>query len=69
MQQGDERILVSTDVSSRGIDIEGCSLVINYDVPLERHTYVHRVGRTGRYGARGCAVTLVSSAEEDLVSH
>lgn len=68
MQQGEERILISTDVSSRGIDIEGCSLVINYDVPLEQHTYVHRVGRTGRYGARGCAISLVSSADEELVS-
>ena len=49
-KRGDFRYLVATDVAARGIDIENISLVINYDIPLEKESYVHRTGRTGRAG-------------------
>lgn len=57
------RILVATDVAARGIDIEGLTHVVNYDLPFDGPTYVHRIGRTGRAGAAGMAVTLVRPEE------
>jgi len=60
-KQGEFRILVATDVAARGIHIEGLSLVINYDVPVEKDSYIHRIGRTGRAGHTGRAVSLVTS--------
>jgi len=53
------QILVTTDLASRGIDVPNLALVINYDVPVETETYVHRIGRTGRAGAQGRAITFV----------
>ncbi|HOT61702.1 MAG TPA: DEAD/DEAH box helicase [Treponemataceae bacterium] len=57
------RVLVATDVAARGIDIEGLSHVVNYALPYDGPTYTHRVGRTGRAGARGIAVTFVRPEE------
>ncbi len=57
------RILVATDVAARGIDIEGLTHVVNYELPFDGPTYVHRIGRTGRAGAAGMAVTLVRPEE------
>ncbi|MBN1441302.1 MAG: DEAD/DEAH box helicase [Planctomycetes bacterium] len=62
-RQGDVRILVATDVASRGLDIEDVARVINYEVPDEPEAYVHRIGRTGRASRLGQAITLVSSRE------
>ena len=59
-------LLVATDVAARGIDIDGLSLVVNYDVPVEKDSYVHRIGRTGRAGNPGRAITLVTS--DDIMS-
>ncbi len=59
-------ILVATDVAARGIHIEGLCLVINYDLPVEKDSYVHRIGRTGRAGHDGKAISLVTS--EDIMS-
>jgi ATP-dependent RNA helicase RhlE len=56
-------VLVATDIASRGIDVEGISYVMNYDLPDEPETYVHRIGRTGRAGATGRAVTLCDHDE------
>jgi len=56
-------VLVATDVASRGIDVEGISHVLNYDLPVEPETYVHRTGRTGRAGAAGIAVSLCDIGE------
>jgi len=58
------RVLVATDVASRGIDVEALPHVINFDVPVQPEDYVHRVGRTARAGATGDAVTFVSPSEE-----
>jgi ATP-dependent RNA helicase RhlE len=60
---GKVQVLVATDVAQRGLDIEGISHVVNYDVPRDPEAYVHRVGRTGRAGASGTAVTFVSAGE------
>ena len=57
------RILVATDVAARGIDIEGLSHVVNYAMPFDGATYIHRIGRTGRAGAKGLAFTLVRPEE------
>jgi ATP-dependent RNA helicase DeaD len=62
-RRGRVRFLVATDVASRGLDINGVSHVVNYDVPSDPLLYFHRIGRTGRAGASGIAVTLVSRRE------
>lgn len=65
-KEGSLKILVATDVASRGIDVEDISHVINYDVPQDPEDYVHRIGRTARFGRRGKAITL---ACEDYALH
>ncbi|WP_409294223.1 DEAD/DEAH box helicase [Peribacillus sp. SCS-26] len=65
-RRGHFRYLVATDVAARGIDIENISLVINYDLPLEKESYVHRTGRTGRAGKAGKAISLMTEREERL---
>lgn len=66
---GKTRILVATDVAARGIDIEGLTHVINYSIPFDGPTYVHRIGRTGRAGARGIAVTFVRPDERRKINY
>ena len=62
-RNGSLRVLVATDLAARGIDVEGISHVINYDLPVEPEAYVHRIGRTGRAGATGIAVSFCDSSE------
>jgi ATP-dependent RNA helicase RhlE len=62
-RSGKYRVLVATDVAARGLDIDGITHVVNYEVPANRETYVHRVGRTGRAEATGTALTLVAPEE------
>ncbi|HYA57424.1 MAG TPA: DEAD/DEAH box helicase [Thermoplasmata archaeon] len=62
---GLHRVLVATDIAARGIDVEGVSHVVNFDVPHEPEVYIHRVGRTARAQRRGDAFTLLSPEEED----
>ena len=62
-RSGRIRILVATDIAARGIDVDGISHVINYDLPNIPETYVHRIGRTARAGAAGFAISLISSDE------
>ncbi len=62
-RSGAYRVLVATDVAARGLDIDGITHVVNYEVPSNRETYVHRVGRTGRADATGTALTLVAPEE------
>ena len=63
-KNGKTRVLVATDVAARGIDIDSVSHVINYDIPEAPEDYVHRIGRTGRAGNKGRAITLFTTAEE-----
>ncbi len=63
-KQRHHKVLVATDIAARGIDVEGISHVINFDVPAYAEDYVHRVGRTGRADATGDAITFVSPAEQ-----
>jgi len=65
-KSGNTRILLSTDLLSRGIDIQQLSLVINFDLPKNKETYIHRIGRSGRYGRKGIAINFVTSED---ISH
>lgn len=60
---GNTRVLITTDVLSRGIDVQQVSLVINYDVPRDTDTYLHRIGRSGRYGRKGVAINLITDRD------
>ncbi|WP_071459775.1 DEAD/DEAH box helicase [Bacillus massilinigeriensis] len=61
------QLLVATDIAARGLDVEGVTHVINYDIPLDAQSYVHRIGRTGRAGMGGVAITLISQKDKDLL--
>jgi len=61
------RIMVATDIFGRGIDIERVNVVINYDMPDSADQYLHRVGRAGRFGTKGLAISFVSSPEDGEV--
>lgn len=60
---GKSRVLISTDVWARGIDVQQVSLVINYDLPSHRENYLHRIGRSGRFGRKGVAINFVTDDE------
>src|SRR5438874_1457789 len=62
-RQGQADLLVATDVAARGLDIETVTHVINYDIPWDAESYTHRIGRTGRAGREGDAITLISPRE------
>lgn len=64
-KNGTTRIMLSTDLLSRGIDIQQLSLVINFDLPRNKETYIHRIGRSGRYGRKGTAINFVTSEDID----
>jgi ATP-dependent RNA helicase RhlE len=66
-KSGEVPVLVATDVAARGLDIEALPIVINYELPHTAHDYVHRIGRTGRAGATGQAISLVAPDEEDYL--
>jgi len=65
---GKTRILITTDILSRGIDIQQVSLVINYDMPKYPQTYIHRIGRSGRFGRKGSAINFVTKKERNILS-
>ena len=68
MKQGNVRLLVATDVAARGLDVTGITHVINYDLPKNAEDYVQRIGRTGRAGATGIAISFVSGRELDTLN-
>ncbi len=68
-RQREFSILVATDVAARGIDIADLTHVINYSVPEDLESYVHRIGRTGRAGKEGIAITLISANEQRIIRH
>ena len=66
-RRGGFRFLIATDVAARGIDFEEISHVVNYDFPTGKETYVHRIGRTGRNGNSGTAVSLVTENDQRML--
>ncbi|CAG8871331.1 ATP-dependent RNA helicase RhlE [Pseudomonas fluorescens] len=67
-KQGSSKVLVATDVAARGLDIDGLDLVINFDMPRSGDEYVHRIGRTGRAGGEGLAISLICHNDWNLMS-
>jgi translation initiation factor 4A len=63
-RKGLYRILISTDMNARGIDVQQVSLVINYDIPYNRENYMHRIGRCGRFGRKGVALNFITEKDE-----
>jgi len=63
-KRGSERILISTDITARGIDIQQVSVVINYDFPRDKYTYLHRIGRSGRWGRKGTAINFITKQDK-----
>lgn len=62
-RNGNSRILITTDIIARGIDVQTVSIVINYDIPRYREIYIHRIGRSGRFGRKGIAINFVTERE------
>ena len=65
---GKTRIVITTDILSRGIDIQQVSLVINYDMPKYPQTYIHRIGRSGRFGRKGSAINFITKKEKNILN-
>ncbi|CAH8567003.1 unnamed protein product [Dicrocoelium dendriticum] len=66
-RSGKSRILLSTDIVARGIDVQQVSLVLNYDLPSNRETYIHRIGRGGRFGRKGTAINFITESEKEFL--
>lgn len=66
-RQGATRVLLTTDIWARGIDVQNVSLVINYDLPVNRENYLHRIGRSGRFGRKGVAINFVTATDVQLL--
>jgi translation initiation factor 4A len=64
---GSSRVLITTDLLARGIDVQQVSLVINYDLPNQRETYIHRIGRSGRFGRKGVAINFVTHEDSRVL--
>jgi translation initiation factor 4A len=62
---GATRVLITTDLLARGIDVYQVSLVINYDIPRQKETYIHRIGRSGRFGRKGTAINFITPEDKD----
>lgn len=66
-RSGNVRVLISTDLLARGIDVQQVSLVINFELPPQRENYIHRIGRSGRYGRKGTAINILCKEERDAL--
>ena len=62
-RSGSSRVLITTDLLARGIDVQQISLVLNYDVPTNRENYIHRIGRSGRFGRKGVAINFITQSD------
>merc|ERR1719321_1382216 len=62
-RSGSSRVLISTDLLARGIDVQTVSLVLNYDLPTNRENYIHRIGRGGRFGRKGVAINFLTTED------
>ncbi|MBO8666377.1 ATP-dependent helicase, partial [Staphylococcus aureus] len=63
-RSGSSRVLITTDLLARGIDVQQVSLVINYDLPSNRENYIHRIGRSGRFGRKGVAINFITEDDK-----
>merc|ERR1712134_75640 len=68
-RSGSSRVLITTDLLARGIDVQQVSLVINYDLPTNRENYIHRIGRGGRFGRKGVAINFVTKDDEQMLQN
>ena len=66
-REGKTRLLLTTDLLARGIDIPQVNLVINYDLPINKETYIHRIGRCGRFGKKGVSISMVKMNDTNEV--
>lgn len=66
-RSGSSRILISTDLLARGIDVQQVSIVINYDLPTTKENYIHRIGRGGRFGRKGVAINFVTLDDQRMM--
>jgi len=66
-RSGSSRVLITTDLLARGIDVQQVSLVINYDLPNQRETYIHRIGRSGRFGRKGVAINFITQDDSRVM--
>ena len=66
-RNGQSRVLIATDIWGRGLDVQQVSLVVNYDLPINREMYIHRIGRSGRYGRKGVAINFVKSDDVKIL--
>ena len=62
-RSGSSRVLITTDLLARGIDVQQVSLVINFDLPTNRENYIHRIGRSGRFGRKGVAINFLTEGD------
>ena len=67
-RQGSTRILISTDLLARGIDVQQVSLVINFDMPTSDESYIHRIGRSARFGRKGVAINFITNEEMERIN-
>lgn len=68
-RSGSSRILISTDLLGRGIDIQQVNLIINYDLPTSTSQYIHRIGRSGRFGRKGVAINFVTTGDAQFLAN
>ena len=64
---GQSRVLIATDIWGRGLDVQQVSLVVNYDLPINREMYIHRIGRSGRFGRKGVAINFVKNEDVKIL--
>lgn len=67
-RNGSSRVLIATDIIARGLDVHHVNIVINYDIPLDRENYLHRIGRAGRYGRKGITMNMVTPKDKPLIT-
>ena len=68
-RSGSSRILIATDLVGRGIDIQQVNLIINYDLPSDTSKYIHRIGRSGRFGRKGVAINFVTAGDAQFLAN
>mmetsp|Transcript_84996 Transcript_84996/g.273570 ORF Transcript_84996/g.273570 Transcript_84996/m.273570 type:complete len:116 (-) Transcript_84996:228-575(-) len=66
-RSGLSTVLLTTDITSRGLDVQAISVVLNYDVPNNPENYMHQVGRAGRFGRKGVAITFVTESDRNVI--